>query len=225
MDAVVTERWRAERRERILSAASRVFARQSFEQASMDALAREAGVGKPTLYRYFAGKDALFSAVFIDALDRLEHRLDLALGGQDGVASQLPALVLEIVPMFRDHLVSLRLLGETAAAVDRSKRRIFRERRARIGSFLARAVEDGIRRGELRPIDPHRTAQLIIGMIWSGTATAESGDRDIAREICDLVLNGALAHRPAAPNGGRPRAQPDLPLSAGDEHARHEVVS
>lgn len=186
MDAIVAERWREERRERILAAASRVFAQQSYQQASMEAVAREAGVGKPTLYRYFAGKDALFAAVFIDALDRLEVRLDRALAGEDGIASQLRALVVEIVPMFRDHLVSLRLLGETAAAVDRSKRRIFRERRARIGSFLARAIEGGILRGELRPIDSQRAAQLIIGMIWSGTATAAAGDREIAREICEI---------------------------------------
>ena len=70
------ERWRDLRRVRLLEAAGRVFARLGYETASVDDIAFEAGVGKPTVYRYFAGKEALFEAVFAQALDELEARLD-----------------------------------------------------------------------------------------------------------------------------------------------------
>ncbi|MEM7376903.1 MAG: TetR/AcrR family transcriptional regulator [Pseudomonadota bacterium] len=48
---------------RILDAALQVFADQGYDGASMDAIAREAGVSKPTLYQYFGNKQALFTAM------------------------------------------------------------------------------------------------------------------------------------------------------------------
>ena len=49
--------------ERILAAAKRTFLAAGFGAVSMDAIAREAGVSKATLYAHFAGKEDLFGAV------------------------------------------------------------------------------------------------------------------------------------------------------------------
>jgi AcrR family transcriptional regulator len=61
-DAQTTEesaRARA-KREQIRSAAQRLFLELGYERASMDAIAREAGVSKQTLYHYYAAKEQLF---------------------------------------------------------------------------------------------------------------------------------------------------------------------
>jgi len=47
----------------VLSAAKTVFLRDGYEPTSMDAVAREAGVSKATLYAHFSGKEKLFAAV------------------------------------------------------------------------------------------------------------------------------------------------------------------
>lgn len=52
-----------EKAESILAAAQRVFLANGFGAASMDAIAREAGASKATLYAYFASKEELFGAV------------------------------------------------------------------------------------------------------------------------------------------------------------------
>jgi TetR/AcrR family transcriptional regulator, mexJK operon transcriptional repressor len=49
--------------ESILAAAKRTFLAAGFGAVSMDAIAREAGVSKATVYAYFAGKEELFGAV------------------------------------------------------------------------------------------------------------------------------------------------------------------
>lgn len=49
--------------ESILAAAQRTFLASGFEAASMDAIAREAGASKATVYAYFASKEELFGAV------------------------------------------------------------------------------------------------------------------------------------------------------------------
>ncbi len=85
------------KRERIHQAAQILFMRHGFEGASMDAIAEEAQVSKPTLYRYYRNKEALFVAVLeqlalhhpdarellafqdtpMDSLASLEHALTL----------------------------------------------------------------------------------------------------------------------------------------------------
>ena len=54
---------RIDREKRILNAALTVFAKAGYSGATMDAVAAEADVSKPTLYQYFAGKEALFAAM------------------------------------------------------------------------------------------------------------------------------------------------------------------
>lgn len=175
----------------MLAAASRAFALRSFDAVSMDEIAHEAGVGKPTLYRYFAGKEELFSEVFVAALDELELRLTRVTSRDDPVEVRIRDLVREIIPTFHDHLVSPRMMGDTTGFADRSKRRIFRERRARIGRAFAVVIEAGARAGDVREVDGEAVAQLVIGMIWSAAATGMS-DEAAASSIADLVLHGIV---------------------------------
>jgi TetR/AcrR family transcriptional repressor of mexJK operon len=53
----------ANKRESILAAAQRTFLASGFGAASMDAIAREAGASKATVYAYFVSKEELFGAV------------------------------------------------------------------------------------------------------------------------------------------------------------------
>lgn len=184
--------WRGERRARILDAAARVLARGP--QASMDEIAREAGCGKPTVYRYFDSKDALLAAVFVAALDDLERRLARAMRTETTLEARLVALTTEILPLFRDHLVAARFLEETASAGE-SKRRIFCDRRSRIAAFLALAIDSGVARGEIREVDSMTIAQLMIGMMWSA-ASADSGANlsALAHDVTEFSING-LARR------------------------------
>ena len=53
----------AAKREQILGGAQRVFLREGFSGASTDAIAKEAGVSKRTLYAYYPNKEDLFAGV------------------------------------------------------------------------------------------------------------------------------------------------------------------
>jgi methylphosphotriester-DNA--protein-cysteine methyltransferase len=59
------------REARILDAALKVFAEAGYSGATMDAVAAEAGITKPTLYQYFASKEALFQAMMLGHRDRM----------------------------------------------------------------------------------------------------------------------------------------------------------
>jgi AcrR family transcriptional regulator len=60
-----------QRRMKLLAAATRIFATQGYEGASMNEIAAAAGVSKPVLYDHFESKDALFETVICSIRDSL----------------------------------------------------------------------------------------------------------------------------------------------------------
>lgn len=80
---------RAQRREQILDAASRAFARGGFANTGLDVIAAEAGVTPVILYRHFASKADLYREVLDNGYRRL-RRVTGADGFDDG---SIPALV------------------------------------------------------------------------------------------------------------------------------------
>lgn len=80
---------RAQRREQILDAATRAFARAGFAKTSLDAIAAEAGVTPVIVYRHFASKADLYREV----LDNSYTRLLQATGADGFDDASIPALV------------------------------------------------------------------------------------------------------------------------------------
>ena len=64
------------RRERLIAAAEHVFVEMGYGAASMDGIARRAGMSKKTIYQVFETKQDLFAAVIESAARRAcrDHR-------------------------------------------------------------------------------------------------------------------------------------------------------
>jgi AcrR family transcriptional regulator len=80
---------RAQRREQILDAATRAFARAGFATTSLEAIAAEAGVTPVILYRHFASKADLYREV----LDNGYTRLREATGADEFDDASIPSLM------------------------------------------------------------------------------------------------------------------------------------
>ena len=65
MSQSLREKNRLEKRQRALDAALTVFSENGYAAATMDAIAMEAGLTKPTIYQYFNSKQALFQAMML----------------------------------------------------------------------------------------------------------------------------------------------------------------
>ncbi|MEU8226577.1 TetR/AcrR family transcriptional regulator [Kribbella sp. NPDC048915] len=77
------ERARAELTEEIKAAARRQLATVGAEALSLRAISRELGMVSSALYRYFASRDELLTALIIDAYDALGDAAEAAAGGDD----------------------------------------------------------------------------------------------------------------------------------------------
>lgn len=67
-----------QRREEILTVATRIFAERGYQVADMQAVADAAGVGKGTVYRYFPTKEALFTEALRFNLETLKASIERA---------------------------------------------------------------------------------------------------------------------------------------------------
>ncbi|MBP7583909.1 MAG: TetR/AcrR family transcriptional regulator [Spirochaetes bacterium] len=72
---------REARRDVIVAAAERVFARKSFGQVSIRDIAKEAGISHALIYRYFPDQQSLFVEAFLRGAGELLKLIDGAAGG------------------------------------------------------------------------------------------------------------------------------------------------
>jgi AcrR family transcriptional regulator len=120
MAAPVRRMARAERREQVLDAATRAFARRGFAATGLDDVAAEAGVTHVILYRHFASKSDLYRAVLdracarladtvgVDAFDEGTIRLLLSAAAADPDGFRLLFRHAAREPEFRDVIDSIR---------------------------------------------------------------------------------------------------------------------
>jgi AcrR family transcriptional regulator len=96
VSAGVGSRGRLDKREAILDAAFRVFAEHGYERASVDAIAAEAGVAKPTIYNHLGGKENLFREVMIATVTRFNARTLATLDEFPAKPADLRAALVEV---------------------------------------------------------------------------------------------------------------------------------
>lgn len=185
----------AAKRASILEAASRVFGSRVYHLVSMEDVARTAGVGKGTLYRYFPSKEDLYLAIVDAAFDLLVRRLT-----QEQAAVGLPPttvlrrMVAAIVETFARHLSFFRLLQHGEARLFLKKKQVIRARREHIARLLAVVLDMGVAAGAFRKLDPVLGPSMLIGMVWGTTLNhAEEVPAEVlASRVTDLYLHGLL---------------------------------
>ncbi len=192
---------RAQKRARILAAASRVFASRIYHLVTMDEIARAARVGKGTLYRYFPSKEDLYVAIVDDAFALLTRRLEAEQAGVAPPATALRRMVTAIVETFAQHLPSFRLVHRGEGRLFVRKKEVIRARRVHIARLLAAVLDRGVQAGAFRKLDPVLAPSMLIGMVW-GTTLNHADDTPaevLAARIADLCLHGLL-QAPGAPD-------------------------
>jgi AcrR family transcriptional regulator len=80
-----------ERRQRIVDAARFLVLRNGLKATTMEAIAREARIAKPTLYGYFPDKEAVFLAIVEELVADLLAAFEAALKGEGDVISRITA--------------------------------------------------------------------------------------------------------------------------------------
>ena len=84
MSTTTTRQTAEERREAVLTAAAREFSRKGLHGASTDAIAKEAGISQPYLFRLFGTKKELYLATTSRAMEETYQAFERASRGKTG---------------------------------------------------------------------------------------------------------------------------------------------
>ncbi len=96
-------------RERLLTSASRLFARKGYAAATVREIVQEAGVSKPVLYYYFKSKEGLYLELMRAALTRFEALLEESRQYQGSVRERIIRLAERIFGLFMEQIEVARL--------------------------------------------------------------------------------------------------------------------
>ncbi|GAA1522164.1 TetR/AcrR family transcriptional regulator [Sphaerisporangium rubeum] len=190
------DRGRLDKRRAILEAALRVFSRVGYTQASLDMIATEAGVAKPTIYNHLGSKENLFRHVMTDTAARSNAKSLAALesfpGDDEALRTGLEEVAHKLVACYVDESSQAvrRLLYAEAVrfpdlldAVRASGPDQFIEALAGRLARLANA-------GHLRIEDPVRAANQFIALVYEELPTY-GGSRPLdSGELSDVVVAG-----------------------------------
>ena len=181
-DSADRRRRAAERRARVVEAASALFAAQGFSRTTVLAVATEAGVSPETIYKSFGGKAGLVRSIWQDALagvgpDPAEQRADAlsasAMSGTDVIEGWV-RLSLEVAPRAAPVLALVRSAAEVDPEAARLRDEIERGRAERM-LHNARALANG---GHLRPgltVERARDLLLIFSSEFYDPLVSRSG--------------------------------------------------
>jgi len=194
-----------DKRERILDAAVRVFAKKGFHATRVSEVAKAAGVADGTIYLYFKSKDQLLVSLFEDRVERLLAFLETELPATVGASEKLR----RIIELQLGLLEGERDLAEVITVILRQSTKLMKEYAApKFTAYLdaiARVVAEGQASGELRgDVSPHLAARAIFGALDGITMTWALGKADrgglvrASGQLAELVLRGL------SPQGGRP---------------------
>ena len=179
-------------RERVLEAAKVVFSAGGSD-ASLEAVAKRAGVGIGTLYRHFPTREALFEAVYrreVDQLSELAEQLKSAPEPVDALRRWLKANV-ELVATKKGMISALALAVQTSSELYAYS---FDRLTKAIGTLLDRAVAAGEIRADISPEDLLRA---LIGMCYLHD---QPGWQSTVLRLMDVFIDG-LRVKAKAPAG------------------------
>jgi AcrR family transcriptional regulator len=175
-------------RQRILAAAAEVFSERGLD-ATLDEVARAAGVGVGTVYRRFPDKDSLVQELFRDRIDNLVTVAEQACAAADPWQGLVSYLEFAVAAMAAD--LGLRQMM-TFATYGRDQVCYARERmRPVIVALVERAQSSGGLRRDVEATD----VKLIIFMLASVAEYAATVRPDIWRRYLALLLDGLRPSR------------------------------
>jgi AcrR family transcriptional regulator len=163
---------------------------QDGPDVTLDAIAKEAGVGIGTLYRHFPTREALIEAAYRSELARLCEAVP-------GLLETLPADQAARAWMDRyiDYMATKRGMAEALRAVVASGGTPYAQSRGRLLDAIGALLGAGADAGTLRSDVAH--GDVLTGLAGVALAAGAPEQRDLAGRLLNLLMDGLRYHAPA----------------------------
>lgn len=199
------------RKDRIIEAATHIFAQKGFQDATISEIAQEAQVSEATIYDHFQTKEGLLFAIPLEVTKRLNRWAGAHLKMISGAANRLRAAVYIYLDLYEKHpdfaAVALLILKPNARFRETEGYRLIRQG----FRHTSKTIKDGIASGEFRTdLDPYVIRSVIMGAVDHVTtnwlmAGREGLITDMVDPVMSAVMEGILP--PATSGEGKTRSR------------------
>jgi AcrR family transcriptional regulator len=161
-------REKEQRRLEILEAAREVFSTKGIAEATVEDVAAAAELGKGTIYLYFSSKEEILAHLLLEGFDILLGKLTEAYAPSQDLAptERLGRLTAAYLNFFKENPFYFRLMvafdrGRLHEKIPPELGEEIKAKNQEALQWVARAVNDGIKKGVFRPCDPWLTAAAL----------------------------------------------------------------
>ena len=170
-------------RERILEMAKEAFTRSGAD-ASLDDIAKQAGVGAGTLYRHFPTRDALIEAVYRSEVEKLaaaERKFTETMRPIDALRTWML--------LFVDHIAAKQIIAPALNSVVGGPLKLYEGSHGLVRGAIDNLVKRAIKSGDIRKdLDPFDLLRALIGVSHIATGP---GWQQSARRLVDILITGS----------------------------------
>lgn len=191
----LTEEEQANRRHEIFHKVVYVFLEKGFHETSMREIAKAAGLGKSTLYDYFKTKDEILLYFFEDQLHDLTEAAR-KIAAQNISASERLRRVMNVHMEFLQANKSLFMkMSLEAQRLKLESQKQVQNKRHAFQDLVCGLIEEGIREGAFRSVDPLLAARLLINAMAPVVFTSRptGTPQEMTEETMDILLKGLQA--------------------------------
>jgi AcrR family transcriptional regulator len=204
------------RRQEVLRAALKCFARRGYHETTMDHIVKAAGLSKGALYQYFRTKEDLFLALCRIQQADLRTRLEQAFAESGDVRERLERGAKVFLSSLRGEYRDVLRIGLEFWSEAQRRRELRKESRQTYlawRAFLAQILAEGVHNGEMRAdLDPDATAAVILAFSDGLTLHSLLQQEDVDPEKVMAAFLAATFQgigATPAPGGSRPRRRAD----------------
>jgi AcrR family transcriptional regulator len=173
----------ARNRDRILEVAKVAFTR-SGANASLDDIAKQAGVGPGTLYRHFPTREELLQAVYRSELEKL------AAAEQKFAQTMPPIEALRAwLLLFVDGIATKQLIAPALNTLVGDPKKVFEASYAQVHEAIRALVKRAISSGDIRKdLDPLDLLRALVGV--ANVATSPDWQQS-AKRLVEILITGS----------------------------------
>ena len=199
MPKIVDEQMREATRRRILRVAASEFARLGFDQANINVIAEQAGIGKGTIYLYFENKRDLFLAMLRRIAQEHLAAIRTALAADGSVQQRLEGLFRAFAHLAEEESDSFNVSMSALYGVNRAFQAEATKLLRDYVAVIALMLEQSQARGEIRCPNVEATALMVLSLTESYVLSAKvlgQSEAEIARQapaVADVILRGVAA--------------------------------
>lgn len=184
----------------LLEVAANRFASVGYRQATLEDIARHAGVAKASMYRYFENKQELLAKIFIKVANTFANSIQPLVTKPLPPEEKLRRVLQELLRTIGENVALYTVFyGEEADLPQRLQTEV-EEVRLRFFANMQRIFDEGMEQGAFRQLDAKLIVYAITGMcVWlhKWYTPSEARLEDVMAAFVGLVERGCLAPRGA----------------------------